>query len=174
MMKFRAALFLSGILFFTPCLYAQKAYSAIVTDFIFAYNNCEFTDAFYSEYPEAEVTKSDLRFTAFFHLSQEWHLDFTNNIGIITGLGIRNIGMITDEILPDPEINSLMINYKIIRRIYTLGIPLSFKFHCISRKNTGLILIAVREIKRYILHGLANKLLFFYPPFMEDCNFPEG
>ncbi len=127
-MKFRALLFISGTLSLTPCLYAQKTYSAIVTEFIFAYNNCEFTDAFYSEYPQAEITKSDLRFTAFFHLRQEWHLDFTNNIGIITGIGIRNIGMITDEVLPDQEIDSLTINYKIIRRIYTLGVPLSFKF----------------------------------------------
>lgn len=107
--------------------HAQKSYSVSVTEFIFSYSDVEFSEAFYSEYPQAEISKSNVRFTAFLHISQEWHLDFTNNIGIITGLGLRNIGLISDEMLPDMDDNNRMINYKIIRRLYTLGVPLAVK-----------------------------------------------
>jgi len=126
-MKSRAILLLLSFIFLSPGIHAQKSYSVTVTEFIFSLSEVEFTDAFYSEYPQAELTKSNVRFTAFLHLCQEWHLDFTNNIGIFTGLGLRNVGLITDEVLPDQQIGNLMINYKIIRRLYTLGVPLSLK-----------------------------------------------
>ncbi len=52
----------------------------------------------------------------FFHAGQNFHYDFTNNLGIFTGYGIRNIGIITDE-------NDIIFK----RRTYSLGVPLAFK-----------------------------------------------
>jgi len=126
-MKAKVLLAYAVFLFIVPATRAQKSYSGTVTEFIFSFSDVEFTEAFYAEYPHAGVTKTNLRFTAFFHISQDWHLDFTNNIGIITGFGLRNVGLISDEVLPDPQNDTLMSNYKIIRRLYTLGVPLSLK-----------------------------------------------
>ena len=126
-MKSKAILFSLCFIFFSSGIHAQTTYSVTVTEFIFSLSNVEFTEAFYAEYPQAELTKTNLRFTAFLHLCQNWHLDFTNNIGVFTGLGLRNVGLITDEVLPNPQDETQMINYKIIRRLYTLGVPLSLK-----------------------------------------------
>lgn len=104
-----------------------KTYSVTSGEMIFSMSNVEFTDEFLAAYPNAEVTKTNVRWTVFFHLGQYWHIDFTNNIGIKTGLGIRNIGLITDEKIPDVVGSDVMVNHKIIRRSYALGIPLALK-----------------------------------------------
>jgi hypothetical protein len=107
---------------------AQKTYSYNVWELIFSYSNVELSEAFKSEYPQAEVLKSNVRFTAFFHVEHDWHLDLTNNIGFITGFGIRNIGISTNEILPVHIDDDITTEYKLIRRIYTIGVPLAIKF----------------------------------------------
>ncbi len=109
---------------------AQKVYSVTSGEMIFSLANTEFTQEFMDAYPGASVSGNPLRFTGFFHLGQYWHFDFTNNIGLTTGLGVRNVGLISDETLPelfDPDANENYINYKIIRRTYTVGIPLMLK-----------------------------------------------
>ena len=126
-MKLKLVFFIAGFILYLPNLKAQKTYSSTVTEFIFSSGNVQFTDAFLSQYPDAKTIKTDLRFTAFFHICQDWHIDFTNNIGVITGLGLRNVGLISDEVLPDPNNTSSLLDYKIIRRLYTLGVPLAFK-----------------------------------------------
>lgn len=57
------------------------------------------------------------RFTMFFNIGSNYNYDFSNNVGIFTGLNIKNIGLITKE-------DSL----KLKRRVYTLGVPLGLKF----------------------------------------------
>ena len=59
-----------------------------------------------------------LRFTGFFHLQQQLHYDFNKNIGLFTGLGIRNVGMI----------NKLNDSIKVKQRVYSLGVPVAIKF----------------------------------------------
>lgn len=115
-------------------LQAQKVYSTTSGEMIFGLNETEFNDDFLATYPEAEVVKTNLRWTVFFHFSNFWHIDFNNNIGLISGLGVRNVGMITDERLPANVVASGEVyngdyrNYKIIRRNYMAGIPLMLKF----------------------------------------------
>jgi hypothetical protein len=104
-----------------------KTYSVTSGEMIFSMSNVEFTDDFLGEYPNAEMTKTNVRWTVFFHLGQYWHIDFTNNIGLKSGLGIRNVGLITDEKLPEVVGSDVMTNFKIIRRQYFLGIPLALK-----------------------------------------------
>jgi hypothetical protein len=48
------------------------------------------------------------------NIGQYFHVDFTNNIGLYTGLAVRNVGFIYDTDIPT----------KTIRRSYTLGVPL--------------------------------------------------
>jgi hypothetical protein len=108
-------------------LNAQKIYSVIGGEFIFSFSDPQFTGNFKAQYSNAEITKSDMRFTCFFHLGEYWHMDFTNNLGLFTGIGIRNVGLISDEKLPDFVGSSQTIDYKIIRRLYTVGVPLAMK-----------------------------------------------
>jgi hypothetical protein len=59
---------------------------------------------------------SNVRFTLFFHLGEYVHFDLTDNIGLFSGLGIRNVGLISEE-------NDVRIKY----RTYNLGVPLAIK-----------------------------------------------
>jgi hypothetical protein len=59
---------------------------------------------------------TNMRFTLFFHLGEYLHVDFGENVGFFTGLGIRNVGFITEE-------NDIKTKY----RSYMLGAPLALK-----------------------------------------------
>lgn len=106
---------------------AQKTYSFTSGEMIFSFSNMEFTGDFLAENPNAEISKNPLRFTAFFHLGQYWHIDFKNYFGILTGMGMRNVGLISDEKIPETIGSDIMTDHKIIRRIYTIGVPLGLK-----------------------------------------------
>lgn len=107
---------------------AQKIYPISSGEMIFSNGTVEFTDAYMQQFPEAQVSQVPVRFTAFFHFTQYWHMDFGQNIGLFSGLGIRNVGLISDEVLYNSasSIESYQ-PYKIIRRVYTGGIPLALK-----------------------------------------------
>ena len=110
---------------------AQKVYTESSGELIFSSSQASFTQEFLDKYEGASHQSNNVRFTCFFHVAQYLHYDFSNNAGIFTGLGIRNIGIITDETLPqqvsggDGEVP--YAGYKIIRRQYTLGLPLALK-----------------------------------------------
>ena len=134
---FATALFVGFLI--APAAQAQKVYSVTSGEMIFGLSDVSFSDQFLSTYPGASVS-TNMRWTVFFHLGQYWHLDFTNNLGLISGIGIRNVGLITDETLPESAVpagqvyTGNYIDYKIIRRSYMAGIPLlvklgSFKDH---------------------------------------------
>lgn len=83
---------------------------------------------------------SNLRFSAFFHLGEYWHFDFTNSFGMFTGFGMRNIGMITkdDGVLIAEHLGILTPgagDVKIKRRSYSLGVPLAFKIGNFKRRT---------------------------------------
>ncbi len=61
------------------------------------------------------------RFSAFFHVGQYVHLDFTDALGIYSGLAIRNIGFITKDDALDLGVE------KEKHRSYTLGLPVALK-----------------------------------------------
>lgn len=65
---------------------------------------------------------TDLRWTVFLHLGSYVHMDFNDNIGVYSGLAMRNVGFIGNEI--DIPAN---MPVKTIRRTYNLGIPLAIK-----------------------------------------------
>jgi hypothetical protein len=59
------------------------------------------------------------RFTGFLHIGTSAHYNFSQNFGLVSGLGIKNIGLIEKINNPDSTV---------IRRNYTIGIPLGIKF----------------------------------------------
>jgi hypothetical protein len=59
---------------------------------------------------------TNVRFTAGLHLGEYVHVDFGDHIGLFSGFGIRNVGLITDE-------NDIRTKY----RTYNLGVPLAVK-----------------------------------------------
>lgn len=65
-----------------------------------------------------DLTFSTPRFTAFFHLGANINYDFNKNVGVFTGLNIKNIGFIE-------KINGTDSTIK--RRVYTFGIPVGLK-----------------------------------------------
>jgi hypothetical protein len=108
-MKTRNLLLIAAFsLFCSPSANAQDVYPISAWEFLF-----QFADI---EKASTDVTNR-LRFTIVINFGQYWHVDFNNNVGIYSGLGVRNVGFIYDT--PEPT--------KTIRRAYTLGVPLAFK-----------------------------------------------
>lgn len=116
---------------FTTVNSQTNLYTVTSGELIFSENTTSFTSDFQAQYPGAILEGSNLRFTLFFHLGEYLHADFSNNFGLFTGLGIRNVGMITDETLPQTVALSgqdvAYTDYNIVRRQYMLGLPLAFK-----------------------------------------------
>jgi len=78
-------------------------------------------------------THNNIRFTLFFHTQQLINFDLTNNIGLYSGLAIRNVGLIMEDLYQNvgynvdnthPDFNK---NTKIKHRSYSLGFPLAIK-----------------------------------------------
>ena len=61
-----------------------------------------------------------IRFSSFFHVGEQFHVNLGKLFGLYTGLGVRNIGMINAF-----RGNNLPI--KIKQRVYSLGIPAGIK-----------------------------------------------
>jgi hypothetical protein len=106
----------------------KKIYWTTSGEFIFSRGQLEFTDA-YKALPSApSISDAPVRFSSFYHFGENVHLDLSDKFGIYSGFGIRNIGMISNEDLPNPAQQNANFNAKVIRRAYSLGIPLAFKF----------------------------------------------
>ncbi len=92
-----------------------------------------------------------LRYTLFLNVGQYLHVDFSDNIGLYSGLAIRNVGFIYDTDEPT----------KTIRRSYNLGIPLSLK-------------LGVFDKHLYVFGGAEYELLFHYKGKRWDSNDRNG
>lgn len=76
---------------------------------------------------------TNMRFTLFFHVQQQINFDLSNNLGLYTGLAIRNVGLIMEDYYQnvgydvdqtDPNYNK---NTKVKHRSYALGFPIAIK-----------------------------------------------
>lgn len=101
-------------------------YSVTGGELLFQSAEISFTDAYTQANPNHVQVGNPLRFTCFFHVGQYVHMDFSDNLGLFTGMAIRNVGFISDERL-DPDNTGTVSDYKIIRRSYMLGVPLALK-----------------------------------------------
>ncbi|MCB8994703.1 MAG: hypothetical protein H6538_03740 [Bacteroidales bacterium] len=135
-------------------------------EFIFAFSNIERLGV---EVP------SKMRFTCFFHIGQNYHYDFTNNFGVFTGYGVRNIGIVSDE-------NGVITK----RRTYSLGVPLavklgSFKDHLYIYSG-GEYELFFHYKQKQIIDGskekqtdwFSNRTRRFAPSYFVGVQFPKG
>jgi len=91
-------------------LYAQKS------DKVYAENSGEFIFSFADVMLNGEELNNKVRFSLFLHMGQNVHYDFSDNFGVFSGYGLRNIGFITEN-------NDVVTK----RRTYALAVPLAFK-----------------------------------------------
>ncbi len=84
---------------------------------------------------------SNMRFTAFFHAQQMFNMDLTRFFGLYTGFGIRNIGLITDDLYQnsgflgvDEEHDDWNKQTKIKRRSYALSFPGAIKIGSMKKQ----------------------------------------
>lgn len=111
--------------------YAQtEVYSISSGELLFQWGEIGFTDAYEKANPLEEQLNSPMRFTMFFHLGYNVHIDFNDRFGIYSGLAIRNIGLTSNERLL--EATGEVQDYKILRRSYNLGVPIAFKLGSFS------------------------------------------
>jgi len=93
-----------------------KTYWKTASEFIFSMGNMELSDD-----PDSGA-KFDVspvvRFSGFFHFQAQFHIDFGKSVGMYTGFGMRNIGMI----------NKVNDSIRVKQRAYSIGVPLAFKF----------------------------------------------
>lgn len=127
--KFTQALLAIACIFAGLQSYGQTdVYTVTSGELIFQWADLSFTPEHIAATGDEQVA-NPLRFTAFFHLGQYVHMDFTDNFGLFSGLAVRNIGIISDERLNMGTTDSPDIrNFKIVRRTYTVGLPLALKF----------------------------------------------
>ncbi len=135
-------------------------------EFIFAFSNVERNGI---EIP------TKMRFTMFLHLGQNLHYNFTNNLGIYSGYGLRNIGIVTEE-------NDIIMK----RRTYSLGVPLaiklgSFKDNAYFYTGGEYALFFHYKQKQYIdgnkskqSSWFSNRTKRFAPSFFAGLQFPGG
>ena len=88
-------------------LRAQETYSKTSLEFIFGLSDIE---------ANGQTQNSAIRFSLFFNLGQQWHMDFNNHVGLFTGTNIRNIGFKIKE-----------ADTTDIHRAYGIGMPLAIK-----------------------------------------------
>jgi hypothetical protein len=81
------------------------------------------------------AVNANMRFTSFFHAEQMLNVDIGKYVGMFTGLGMRNIGFITEDLYQNVGFLNIDDTHadwnksaKIKRRSYSLGVPLALKF----------------------------------------------
>lgn len=104
---------MAGIIFFTvQSALAQSAgqyYTTTSTEFIFSFGEIKS--------PGLDVSNI-VRFSGFLNFQEQFHYDVNNHFGLYSGLGIRNVGLIS----------RLNDSVKVKQRVYTLGLPVALKF----------------------------------------------
>jgi hypothetical protein len=101
----------------------KRSYFATVSEGILSVGNLGRVD-FYSDLskvPENSFSGNEpnpiIRYSAFFHFGEQFHVNFGKSFGLYTGIGVRNIGMI----------NRLNDSIKVKQRVYALGVPVGIK-----------------------------------------------
>lgn len=102
-----------------------EVYSTSSGELLFQWGEIDFTEEYKLANPQNEQLNSPMRFTMFFHVGYNLNVDFGDNLGIYSGLAIRNVGITSNErfLQADGSIQ----DYKILRRSYNLGVPFAFK-----------------------------------------------
>jgi hypothetical protein len=97
----------------------KKAYFATVSEGILSVGNLGNVTIYKPNTESFSVNASNPipRYSAFFHFGEQFHLNLGKSLGLYSGIGVRNIGMI----------NRLNDTIKVKQRVYALGIPVGIK-----------------------------------------------
>lgn len=143
----------SGMLLAQETTPTNKPYLKSASELIFSFGAVEAIGPATGGTPDGKMDINPIvRFTMFFHLQEQLHYDFSNRVGIFTGLGIRNVGMIND----------LNDSIKAKQRVYSLGLPLAIK---VGNLPNGF----------YVAAGAEAELFFHYKQkvFYDDEKFKK-
>lgn len=129
---FTSAIILAASLTITPSLHAQGDSSAKVNPTRKLYlssgmDMCIFSTAI-MEKPTISPQITQLRFTYFPNLGLRLNYNFSNHVGIFTGLNMKNIGFIEKMQLIDSTVK---------RRVLTVGMPLGISVGNIGKHTFG-------------------------------------
>ena len=121
-----------------------------------------------------------VRFTPVFNPQSQWHLNFADRMGIYTGLGIRNVGIISRfQIVNEDEIT-------LKQRAYSIGLPVALKFGNMERGNylaVGVEAECMFHYRKKILQGsyktsdgdwFSSDVNIFNPSVFADIRFHNG
>ena len=127
---------------------SPKPYWSSASEFIFSFGMVE-DDNLDSD------PSSILRFSMFFHFQEQMHIDLSDKVGIFTGFGVRNVGMIND-------IEYMGETIKLKQRSYSFGIPIALKLGNMKDRN-------------YIALGAEAELMFNYKQkaFYDDTKYKK-
>ncbi len=108
-------------------VYHTSGGESIISDALVSYDN--------------STVNTNLRFTTFFHAEQMLNVDLGRFLGMYSGLGVRNVGFITDDLYQNmgflgvddthPDWNK---QTKLKRRTYSLGVPLALKIGLLKKQ----------------------------------------
>ena len=103
------------ILLIAVSSFAQKKYFRPGGEYIFAFSDMSDNNI---------AIDSKMRFSFFFHFGEYFNYDINKIVGTYTGIGVRNIGIISTE-------NNAIVK----RRSYTAGIPFALKIGNLSKNS---------------------------------------
>lgn len=170
---------------------AQDIYNTTSGEFIFGWSNARYNtpdagDQLIYDNTSGQ-TQNALRFTLWFHLYSYWHLDFSKNFGLFTGIGNRNIGFITNEMSSSIDENtSKRYKVKWKRRSYALGVPIAIK---LGNLDNGTYLFGGGQLewlyhykekeflnsgKRKYTEWFSKRVNSFLPSVFIGLSFPRG
>lgn len=136
-----------------------QVYSITTGELLYQWGDISFTDSYEKANTQNEQLNSPMRFTMFFHLGYNLHMDFNDKFGIYTGFAIRNVGLTSNERLLRAD--GKVQDYKILRRSYNLGVPFALKLGSFSN-NT------------YVFAGGEVELQFAYKEKVWDSHNRSG
>ncbi|MCD6201938.1 MAG: hypothetical protein J7K46_09060 [Bacteroidales bacterium] len=170
-MKHSISIVLTLLFFSSVFSYGQKdLYITSGGEFLFQFSQTE---------ENGQPLNDIMRFTLFFHAGNYLHYDFSKKAGLYSGLAVRNIGYIHQEVGEGQQI------IKIKRRSYTLGVPLAMKIGNMD----GMYLVfggeyewlfAYKEkrfegnVKSKYVDWFSNRTLHFIPSVFAGVEFPMG
>ncbi|HUM47792.1 MAG TPA: hypothetical protein PLD84_12755 [Chitinophagales bacterium] len=136
----------------------------------------------------SEDIRPVLRWSPVFNFQEQLHFNFSNSFGLYTGLGLRNVGLISkvDYVFADNPGGPLEKTATIKERSYSFGMPLLFK---LGDMDEGVYFAAGAEAevmfayKRKIMEDgtklkksrwFDDNVNIFNPSLMAEVHFPKG
>jgi len=141
-------LLLACLIFTLPSFAQKSSYFAAGGEMIFSYGDVS---------TDTTDSKAVVRWSPVFNFNTQLHFNFSKSVGIYTGLGLRNVGLITHLTTNFNNAGTIVQEEVTVKeRSYSLGLPLALKLGNMEQ-NTYLAVGAEAELmfayKRKIIQG---------------------